>query len=538
VHDGLTVFVLNNLSSQKVPAHRLGQVFRQIASSATEDPGVEQLFDLVTPREPLLGADDLPAKSLYPTDKPLPGPKPAMHLGRIATFNGMPLLDTDDAPIPVVDRDQDFRELFDWVVRSAPAPETGLRNEPPVVRGIPLWPLYFEFRARVLKARDNLDYFLVLREFLARFGDCGLAIRPTRTTPVPPGSPLWASVVGLDFARIGDRVYVARVTPDTDAAKAGVRTGLEVVTVDGRRASLTHDLLTEMTLTFESCPSRQRADARALKLLLTGAEGTKCALVLRDPKTPVDPKHPDEGTIALQITRERPPPAKADPLTVEKRQEHDGVVVIKVNQFANDAFQKFAVALEEVAKQAPKGLVIDVRGNEGYYDLRSPSRVSLGMLSRLLPPSSPKIVFGSIVQRDRAEFRKSITSVQLEVAPTATGAHFNGPVAVLTDAWTGGEAEWLVLGAQMAKLGEVVGHTSAGSLTIPKEPPEPWQSLLKSHVDVSVTFGMVVRPDGTMLQGTGVVPQVTVDPTPADLAAGRDTVLEAAIARLLAKAAK
>ena len=58
-YPGTTSFILNNLSSMKVPAHLLGQTLREVAVAATEDPKIASLFDLISPPEPLLSAVEL-----------------------------------------------------------------------------------------------------------------------------------------------------------------------------------------------------------------------------------------------------------------------------------------------------------------------------------------------------------------------------------------------------------------------------------------------------------------------------------------------
>jgi C-terminal processing protease CtpA/Prc len=520
IYPGTTTFVLNTLSSQKVPAHALGKALREIAVGATEDPAVARLFDLIAPPEPILMVEDLaPGKLVEPT---LP-----LRPGRLALFNGTPLLDTESEPISETDRINDFDTAFDMVAMTLPA--ATVLPDPPTVRGIPLWPIYFEFRPRILKARDNLDYFVVLREFLGRFADRAVSLRPTPALPVPPGSPLWASVFGLGFERVRDRIYVATVTPDTEPAKAGLEPGLEVVRVDGRPAGLVHELLVEAVQGLDSCPSRQRAEAMALRVLLSGAQGTECELELLDPAASGGGK--DAGRRVVRFTRGLPP-LKPVPATVEHElRAADQVGVIKVHQFLGDALQRFAAALDDFGRQGAKALVIDLRGNEGVRDPRSQGSIALAMLARLLPPGSGKLVVGSSVHRDRNRFETPVpTEIVVSPAPAATS--FTGPIAVLTDAWTGGEAEVFVLGFQLCKRGLVVGGTTGGSVTTPME-AKPFQSLVRSRLELSFAVSEVVRPDNGAVQSVGIPPHVEVEADLAELKARRDAVLEVAAKRLL-----
>ncbi len=521
LYPGTTTFILNNLSSRRVPAHALGDVVREIAASATEDPQVRRLFDSIATTEPMISATEIePGPPVIPTSPLRPG--------RLQLFNGTPLLDVEGEPISQADRIADFDYVFEAIALTTPAARRQIRSEPPSVREVDLWKLYFEFRPRILKARDNLDYFLVLREFLARFKDRSIALRQTPALPVTPGSAMWSSVVGVAFARAGERVYVAKVTPGTAPAAAGVLPGLEVVSVDGRPAVTVHDLLTRFVETFDSSPSRQRAAAFALDLLLAGSKGAECALELRDPADP------DGGGRVLRLQRNLPPPPKPVPAGVEHQlRAADQVGVIQVRQFAGDSLQRFAAALAELGKLGAKGLVIDVRGNEGLRDPRMGAPASLAVLSRLLPPDAGKLVVGSSVRRDKSGF-DVVQSKEIVVAPTPGAAGFRGPIAVVTDAWTGGEAEVFVAGFQLAKLGLVVGMPTAGSVTMPTN-PEPWQSLTRSRLDLSFGFDVVVRPNDDSIQTIGIMPQTIVEADPADLKSGRDSVLERAAALLIAR---
>jgi C-terminal processing protease CtpA/Prc len=514
---GMTTFVLNALSSRKVPAHLLGATLREIALSATEDPKTAKLFDVLTPPEPILSATELvPGAPVVPTSPLKPG--------RLALFNGTPLLDVEGDPISPADRMIDFDYLFDFVAMTLPT--ANVRPEPPTVRGIDLWPLYFEFRPRILRARDNLDYYLVLREYLARFKDRAVGLRPTPALPVAPASPMWSSVFGLGFTRIGDRVYVSKVTAETAPAAAGIAPGLEVATIDGRPAAQVHDLLTAFTETFDSSPSLQRSAAFALNSLLCGAKDSECVLELRDPADAA------AAPRTVRFTRGLPPPPAPVSLPVEyQMRSSDQVGVIRIRQFVAASVPRFVAAVDDLRKQGAKGLVIDVRNNEGMRDPNSPVPISLSLLGRLLPEKSGSLVVGSAVKRKAEKGFAEVESVEIIVPPAPGSANWCDPVAVLVDAWTGGEAEVFAVGVQLAKRGIVIGTTTAGNVTIPAA-PDPSQALTRSRLELSFGINLLVRPNNEALQSVGVAPQIVVTPEVADLKSGRDTALERAIAEI------
>ncbi len=513
-----TSFILNNLSSMKVPAHLLGQTLRDLAIASTDDPKIAQLFDLVSSPEPLLSATESePSPPLVPAS--------ALRTGRLALFNGVPLLDVAAEPIPLAERINEFEKVFLMAITISP--DNRLRREPPGLRDLDIWRLYFEYRPRVLRARDNFDYYLVLREFFGRFQDRALAMTPSPSLPVTPGTPYWCSVSGVKFARSADRIYVSRVTPESAPAKAGIRAGFEVVSVDGRAALRVVELLTSFSRQFDSCPSIQRAQIFSLDMLLSGVRDSNCEIVLRDPAA-----KPDTAPLKATLKRGLPPDAKTPPPSVEFTQRPDQVGVMKIHQFSGDALQRFAQAIETANQAGLKGIVIDLRGNEGMSLIDSKQRTSSAMLGRLLPVQSEKMVIGNAIRRTQEEFDKT-TSQEIVIERMPGGNPFGGRLALLVDGWTGGESEWFALGFQLAKLGLVVGQPTAGSVTAPKTFDPKQQSLTASRIDVSLPIAAVFWPDGTLLQTVGVKPQVELEVDPADLVTGVDTVVERAVKLLL-----
>lgn len=516
IHPGTMVFMLNNLSASKVAGHMVGARLRELAIAVTDDPAIAQLFDSISPTEPLLSADDRAPSAPLNAASPL-------RTGRLALWNGVPLLDVADEEIAVAERMNEFEKVF--LMATMTAPDNKVRREPPAIRDIDLWRTYFEFRPRVLKARDNFDYYLVLREFLARFQDRSIGITPSQAIPVPPGSPYWCSIAGMKIDRSGDRFYVSRVTPEKEPAKAGLVAGLEVTAIDGRAPDRVLELMVDVTRTWDSCPSRQRAEAAAMNSLLSGPKDSTCTLTLRDPTQPKGKAYD------VKLLRGLPPDPKAPPPSVTfDAARPDQIGAIKINNFAADSLQRFSAAIDEANKKGLRGLIIDLRGNEGYVLLDQKQRTSSAMLGRLLPIDSGKVVIGNAVRRARRANdpfeHHEATEIVIERLPGTSP--FAGRLCVLTDAWTGGEAEWFALGFQLAKLGPVIGQQTAGSVTVPKAFEPKFQSLTASKLDISLSSSAVFHADGSLLQSIGIKPQFEVVPQPADWRADRDAVLERA----------
>jgi len=109
---------------------------------------------------------------------------------------------------------------------------------------------------------------------------------------------------------------------------------------------------------------------------------------------------------------------------------------------------------------------------------------------------------------------------------------YGGPVAVLVDAMSGSASECFTGGMQSIGRVRVFGQTTMGQAL-----PALFDKLPNGDVLIHA-YGDFVTPDGTRLEGRGVIPDQQVALTRADLLSGRDRSLEAALAWIDTAAAK
>ena len=176
----------------------------------------------------------------------------------------------------------------------------------------------------------------------------------------------------------------------------------------------------------------------------------------------------------------------------------DDLLVVKIPEFA--------FSPEEVDRiigklRAHKGVILDLRGNPGGYELT---------LSRLL---------GGIFQYDRKIFdrvgRNSTTPVSL------TGRRhdaFTGRFAVLVDSESASASELFARVVQLEKRGFVVGDRTSGMVMEAQHFPH-------DGYGASVTVADLVMADGKTLEHVGVEPDIVILPTAQDLANGRDPAM-------------
>lgn len=200
------------------------------------------------------------------------------------------------------------------------------------------------------------------------------------------------------------------------------------------------------------------------------------------------------------------------PVRVEHRMiDRTAVGVLGFNVWMLPMLPKLEAALADLRAQGMKALILDLRGNPGGV---GPMSVSLAR-SLLTEP-------GSLGKLEMREFTQ-----EFNVTPSADP--FSGPIALLVDEGTASTSE--IFAAGMRDLGRVTiygGGPSAGA-ALP--------SLIE-QLDGGALFQYVVgdyhSPKGVLVEGLGVVPDHIVPETVADFAAGRDPVLEAAVADLKA----
>ena len=110
-----------------------------------------------------------------------------------------------------------------------------------------------------------------------------------------------------------------------------------------------------------------------------------------------------------------------------------------------------------------------------------------------------------------------------------SATHYTSPVVVLTSGTTYSSAEQFVTGIRIMRRGTIVGEATGGSLSNPMvfQLPGGGMGFIGSKDDY--------YPDGQLFNGIGIMPDVSVSPTIADIRAGRDRALEKAVEMLKVK---
>ena len=282
-----------------------------------------------------------------------------------------------------------------------------------------------------------------------------------------------------------------------DPTLAAVRPGDIVEAVDGMPAR--EALQTLEPFVSAATPAYRRY--RALELLAAGPKGASHTLLLRrgDEATTVTvpTNAPFFGSDRLRGTR----PEKIAEL-------RPGLFYLDLDRIDDGDFEAALPRLKDA-----KGLIFDLRGY--------PERISESFLAHLI--STPAMTPGTwIAIRTRPDGAPTLDHLTWRVEPLSP--HLAARVAFLTDERAFSRAETYLDMVSFYHLGAIVGRTTGGTNG------EVDDMDLPGGFHVTWTGSRVQRLDGTELERVGIPPTVPVEPTATGIAAGRDEVLEQALA--------
>jgi carboxyl-terminal processing protease len=350
----------------------------------------------------------------------------------------------------------------------------------------------------------------VIRDMLARIGQSHFAILPAPVASDMSGPALEATDVGslgFDVGPVEGHLTVTRVDTDGPAARAGVRTGWILSRVSGRSV--------DDALASVSDADDHVRDFRAWALgtaLLRGRTGTSTSLTFVDgagaatdrqiTRTP-EPGHPVRfGNLPTLF-------ARLDARSVERHGRTIGVISFNVWMTAisrplDEAIDRF---------RSSKGLVLDLRGNPG------------GVLTMIMGVSG--YFLGAPTNLGVIKTRES--SLNLVANPRLVGpsgepvAPYSGPLAILVDSGSYSASEIFTGGMQSIRRARVFGTRTAGGAL-----PAVLERLPGGDV-LQYAIGDFTTATGERIEGRGVIPDTIVAPTRAELVAGHDPVLDAAL---------
>lgn len=291
-----------------------------------------------------------------------------------------------------------------------------------------------------------------------------------------------------------ERPVVFYVDPHGPAAKAGVKAGMILLSIDGKRADTAMDECMRLTSTYAGYSSDRCLRYEAAHMFLRRhRRGEVVKLWVKNPEG-----KPQEFSLiadmGVRYIPRLPVPIRgiSDSASVGWKRLDDGIGYLYVRRIRENLPEALDRAIAEL--KGVRGLIVDVRGNSG-------GGFDGNRALRNFKPDDPE---------------------------EPSRPRYGGPIAVLIDerCISAGEgwASWFVANRR-AKL---FGTATAGASS-QKETYTLTNGLYRVIFAVRMRRGFLDRP----IEGRGLEPDVPVRYRAADLAAGKDTVLEAARAYLV-----
>jgi C-terminal processing protease CtpA/Prc len=319
---------------------------------------------------------------------------------------------------------------------------------------------------------------------------------------LPPGRSTKTDY-GWRMKMIGAKCYVAAVKPGSDAEAKGLKEGDEIYAIDG--FGPTRENLWKIEYSYFGL--RPRAGMHLFVIKPDGKREEFDVLAKITPgKRVMDLTFAQGGSDTWDLIREG---ENNSHLNRHRYVEMgDGLFIWKMPAFNLDESKVDDMVGKFKKSQA---LVLDLRGNGGGYEI-----TLLRLLGNVLDHD---VKLGDI--KRRKETKPIVAKTRKDV--------FAGKLVVLIDSESGSAAELFARMIQLEKRGTVIGDRSAGAVM--RAMFYDHQTGLEVIVPygVSITDADIVMTDGNSLEHVGVIPDEIKLPTPADMAAKRDSVLSYAI---------
>jgi len=385
------------------------------------------------------------------------------------------------------------------------------------------WPgVRDELLPRAQAARSPQELRPVLEAMLARLNESHFAIIPG-SAPVgtrhelppseaePPPQPATPSAsrlgtAGIDVRQLDGTMIVTRVAAGSPAAEAGIRPGMLLLSAGDLHAV---DAIDEGAADG-SGPMARYSAWMAMTGALHGLPGESVRVSVKGADDAVVTHDLVLGEAPGVVTKMGNLPPL--PVEVETRTLEQGIGYVRFNWFFVPAVGPFTHAVEGFIHDGAPGIIIDLRGNPGGI-----GAMVMGMAGHFIPEKDRSL--GTMTTRE-AELR-------FVAMPKAPSQRFDGPVAILVDELSLSTSELFAAGMQGLHRARVFGRRTGG-MALPSVVEE-----LPNGDKLQFAIADLTAPDGTRIEGRGVIPDEAVPLRRADLLAGRDADLDAAVAWLL-----
>ena len=363
--------------------------------------------------------------------------------------------------------------------------------------------LYLEYLPKVTDTQSTLEYYKVLQAFYAQLqdGHTGVWAAADSLADLVYGRPAFLTRL------VEDQVLVDEVFSDS-LRQLGICPGVEITHID---ETPVHTYANQRVRPYQGGSTPQNVDVTTYTYqLLRGAKNQPVEITFGLKDSVFQHALPRTGYTDYHASPD-----------FSFRLLPGNIAYVALNSFENDEAWNGFVAVYDDSIANTDALILDVRSNGG-----GDSGYGWNILGYLtdtaFQTSANSSRLYSPLRRARGEgvvyeaLGKGTWSPQGEKV-------YSKPVVVLTSAQTFSAAEDFVVAFDAMKRGTLIGETTGGSTG------QPLLFAVPGGIMARVCAKRDTYPDGQEWIGTGIEPDIEVYPKVADLQAGRDTVLEAAL---------
>ena len=372
----------------------------------------------------------------------------------------------------------------------------------PKLNGVDWGRVKREYAPRMRQTRSDKEFYALLERMLGELKQSHFQVFPPDAAQFEPDemSGEWGEP-GVVIQLVEGRPLVTEVAKGSPAEKGGIRTGFAVTAIRGKSLAA--------VLTRLKALHRRDVDLRTTFLM----ETMRLLYGPLERKVGIRFLNGDDRPGAVEVGRKRfggelvelgeMPPMYAE---MESRRLEGGIGYVRFNVFMMPLLGRIRDAIASM-RDAP-GIVLDMRRNPG----------GVGMMATPIAGMfvDKQISLGTMKMREGEMY--------FPVFPVAKP--YKGPVAILTDELSASTSEIMAAGMQEAGRAVVVGRPTPG-MALPSV-----VERLPGGVRLQYAVADFRTPKGKLLEGRGVIPDIPVELRRTDLLAGKDPILEAAVAHI------
>jgi carboxyl-terminal processing protease len=357
--------------------------------------------------------------------------------------------------------------------------------------------IHDRYQPKIASAKNDEDFRSLVNNMLWE-------LEVSHAAFIPPG--IFAAVepmvfaeggIGINMRMLNGSAVMTSVDPGSPGHRAGLRTGFIIQAIDGVPiAQIEKEVKRDMP------PYNDRGrTAQKTKGIMGRIYGT--------PGTEVRVAYTDEGGEKREkkITRAKRSGTAVGPkgmfffaVEFEARRLDNEVGYIRLNTLQPQLVTKILNAIKSMGKVS--GIIIDLRGNSG------------GEIERMLDLFLIKKSF-LYIRRTRDSETKIFSRPPNDV--------YQGPLVVLVDVLSGSASELFAACLQALKRAVVVGERSPGSVM------ESDAMVFPNGAVFMYPVAQISTPDGTVLEGHGVIPDIEAGLNRELLLKGIDSQLDSAV---------